>query len=94
MTTKHDHPRPCPADLRAAIDVTRSVLDGAGHAEGHQAATGRGICSACVAVAAASLGVALASTLVGDKAFTSEPVRQALLAAIDAAEAELGGASN
>ena len=89
-----DHPRPCPADLRAAIDVTRSVLDGAGHAEGHQAATGRGICPACVAVAAASLGVALASTLVGDTGLMSERVRLALLDAVDATEAELGAAPN
>ena len=89
-----DHPRPCPADLRAAIAVTRAVLDGGSHAEAHQAATGRGICPACTAVAAASLGVALASTLAGDKSFTSEPVRQALLDAIDAAEGELGGSAN
>jgi len=89
-----DHPRPCPADLRAAIHVTRAVLQGGGHAEAHAAATGRGICPACTAVAAASLGVALASTMAGDKSFTSEPVRQALLDAIDAAEGELGGSPN
>lgn len=93
MTTC-DHPRPCPADLRAAAAVTRAVLDAAGHAEAHAAATGHGICPACTAVAAASLGVALASTLAGDTAFTSEPVRLALLAAVDAAEGELGGAPN
>ena len=93
MTTC-DHPRPCPADLRAAAAVTRAVLDGGHHAEAHAAATGHGICPACVAVAAASLGITLASTVAGDKTLVSEPVRQALLAAVDAAQAELGAASN
>jgi hypothetical protein len=90
----HAHPRPCPADLRAAIDVTRAVLDGGGHAEAHAAATGRGICPACVAVAAASLGTAIVSTVRGDKTFTSEQSRQVMLAALDAAQAELGAAPN
>ena len=89
-----DHPRPCPADLRAAIHVTRAVLNASDHADAHQIVTGRGICPACTAVAAASLGVALASTMAGDKSFTSEPVRQALLDALDAAEGELGGSPN
>jgi hypothetical protein len=92
----HAHPRPCPADLRAAIAVTRVVLQegGSGHAEAHAAATGHGICPACTAVAAASLGITLASVMAGDKAFTSEPVRLRLLAAVDAAEQELGAAPN
>ena len=92
----HAHPRPCPADLLAALAVTRVVLQegGSGHAEAHAAATGHGICPACTAVAAASFGIALASTMAGDKTFTSEPVRLALLAEVDAAEQELGSASN
>jgi hypothetical protein len=87
-----DHDRPGIADMRAALLATRAILDRADDTA-HQAAEG-GSCPACTAVAAASLGITLASTLAGDTAFVSEPVRGALLAAVDAAERELGSAAN
>ena len=89
----HDHDRPGHRRHAGRLATTRAILNGASHATTHQAAEG-GSCPACTASAAASLGVALASTLAGDTGFTSEPVRQALLAALDAAEGELGGAPN
>ena len=48
-----DHPQPCTADLYAAAVLTRNVLAGASHAEGHALADGTyGTCTACIAVAA------------------------------------------
>ena len=95
MTTKpHDHdPRPDTADMRAALATTRAALNGADHGTTHQAAEG-GTCPVCVAVAGISFGITMASTVAGDPMFVSEPVRLALLAMVDAAEQELGGASN
>ena len=45
-------------------------------------------------MAGISYGITLASTMAGDTAFMSEPVRQALLAAVDATLAELDAAAN
>jgi hypothetical protein len=87
----HDH-RPGIADMKAALTVTRAVLGGADETA-HEAAGG-GSCPACVAVAAASYGITLASTMAADTGFVSEPVREALLAAVDATERELDSAPN
>lgn len=90
-----DHPQPCTADLYAAAVLTRNVLTGASHAEGHALADSTyGTCTACIAVAAAGLGTTLASAAAGDQSLMSEPVRLALLALVDAALAELKGAPN
>jgi hypothetical protein len=90
----HDHARPDLAAQQTALHVARAILDGADLKTAHEAATGGGSCPACVAVAGISFGITLASTLAGDKTFTSEPVRGALLAAVDAAERELRAAPN
>ena len=45
-------------------------------------------------VAGISYGITLASTVAGDTGFVSEPVRRALLAAVDATEAELRDSAN
>ena len=42
-----DHPRPCPADLRAAIHVTRSVLDGAATPKATRPPPGAGSARLC-----------------------------------------------
>ena len=92
MTTPHDHDRPDTADMRAALATTRAILNGADH-DAHQAAES-GSCAACTAMAGISYGTTLASTMAGDTGFMSEPVRLALLAAVDATEAELRGSAN
>lgn len=89
----HDHARPDLTDMRAVLVTARAILDGADHGTAHQAAE-TGACPACVAVAGISFGITLASTVGGDKAFVSEPLRRAMLAAVDAAQAELDGAQN
>ena len=90
----HDHARPGIADMKAALTVTRAVLDGADLKTAHEAAAGGGSCPACVAVAGISFGITLASTVAGDKAFVSEPLRLQLLAAVDAARRGLDTESN
>lgn len=88
----HDHARPDTADMRAVLATARAILDGADRTAAQ--AAGSGSCAVCVAVAGISFGITLASTVAGDKGFVSEPVRLALLAAVDATEAELGAAPN
>jgi hypothetical protein len=88
----HDHARPGLADMRAALATARAVLlgdDPAAHA-----AASAGSCPACTAMAGISFGITLGSIMAGDPAFVSEPVRGAMLAAVDAAEAELRAAPN
>lgn len=89
----HDHARPDLADMRAVLATARAILDGTDHGTAAQAAEG-GSCPACVAAAGISFGITLASTVAGDTAFVSEPVRARLLAAVDAAQAELDAAPN
>ena len=94
--------RPRPARHRRhegrARSSTRVILDGADLTTAHEAAEG-GSCPACVAVAGISFGITLASTVAGDTAFMTEPLRLALLAAVDADPArprqrvELAGAA-
>ena len=91
--TEHDHDRPGTADMRAALATTRAILDGASHDTTHRAAEG-GSCAACVAAAGISFGITMGSTLAGDTAFVSEPVRQAMLDMVGAAEDELRGSAN
>ena len=55
-----DHARPGLADMRAALLVTRAVLDSADDTAHQEAAEG-GSCPACVAMAAISYGTTLAS---------------------------------
>jgi hypothetical protein len=94
MTTAdlHEHARPGPADMRAALAAARAILlrdDQAAHD-----AASAGTCPACTVMAGISFGIMLASTALGDAAFVSEPARLACLAAVDAAEGELRAAPN
>jgi hypothetical protein len=91
-TAAHDHARPDTADMRAALVVARAILDGADDTA--RQAAGSGSCPACTAVAGISYGITMGSTLAGDTGFVSEPVRLAMLAMIDATEAELRGSAN
>jgi hypothetical protein len=88
----HDHARPDTADMRAALAAARAILTGDDQAA--HAAAGSGSCPQCTARAGISFGIALASTLAGDKPFVSEPTRRAMLAAVDAAQRELDAAPN
>ncbi len=90
---QHDHDRPGIADMKTALAVTRVILDSADLKTAHEAAA-RGSCPVCVAVAGISFGITLASTMAGDAAFTSEPVRLAMLDAVAAARRELDSGSN
>ena len=89
MATTH---RPDLAAQLAGIAVTRAILTGA-DADAHEAASAAP-CPACAAIAAASLVMAIASTLAGEQMFVSEELRRAMLAAVDAAGAELRSAGN
>lgn len=88
----HDHARPGLADMRPALLATRAILTGDDQAA-HQAAES-GSCPECVAMAGISYGTTLASTMAGDTGLMSEPVRQALLAAVGATLAELDASAN
>jgi hypothetical protein len=90
--TPHDHDRPGVADMRAALLVTRAILVGADDTA-HTAAGG-GSCPACTVMAGISYMITAYSTAAGDTAFVSEPVRQQLLAAVDATRRELDSGSN
>jgi hypothetical protein len=90
-TSPHEH-RPDLAAQRASLAVARAILDGADPAA--HAATADGACPACVALAGISFMATVVSTVLGDEAFLSERTRQVILAAIDAAEAELRGFPN
>jgi hypothetical protein len=92
MTGDHDH-RPDLADQRAALTACRALVTGA-DADAHEAADAGGSCAACVALAGISFMATVVSTVLGDEAFLSERTRQVILAAIDAAEAELRGFPN
>jgi|GEM_PF-3320131 len=92
--TPHDHDRPGIADMKAALDVTRVILDSADLKTAHEAVTESGSCPACVATSGISFGITLATTMAGDAAFTSEPVRLALLDAVAAARRDLDSGSN
>ena len=87
----HDH-RPGIADMRAALLATRAILDRADDTA-HEAAEG-GSCPACTTMAGISYGTTLASTMAGDTAFMSEPVRLQLLAMVDATLRDLDTGSN
>jgi hypothetical protein len=89
----HDHARPDVSAQRAALVVARAILTGA-DADAHAAADAGGSCPACVAMAGISFAFTAFSTLAGDEAFMSEPVRLQLLALVDAAERELRSAGN
>jgi hypothetical protein len=93
MTDQHDHGRPDTADMWAALHTVGAILDGADHADAHQAAEA-GSCPACTAAAGISFMITTASTLLGDTGFVSERTRRVLLAAVDAAERELREAGN
>jgi len=89
----HDHALPDLADQRAALAAARAILDGADHHTAHQAAQG-GSCPVCTAVAGISFLITAVSTMAGDKLFVSERTRRALLAAVQAAQADLDAAAN
>ena len=90
---QHDHDRPGIADMKTALAVTRVILDSADLKTAHEAAEG-GSCPVCVAVAGISYGITLASTVAGDEAFVNEPLRLALIAAVDATLRDLDSGSN
>ena len=92
MNDKHD--RPDTDAMKTALGLARVILDSADLNTAHEAAEAGTSCPACVAVAAMSYGITLASTMAGDQGFTSEPVRLALLDAVDATEAGLRSAPN
>ena len=75
--------------MRAALHVTRVVLDSADLKTAHDSRRRGRICPACIATAGISYGITLASAIAGDPMFVSEPRAPRLLAAVDAAEAEL-----
>ncbi len=89
----HDHARPDVSAQRAALVVARAILTGA-DADAHAAADAGGSCPACVALAGISFAFTVTSTLAGDKAFMSERVRRAILAAVNTAQAELDAFQN
>ena len=88
-----DHARPGAAEQRAALAMARAILGGADPAAVRQAAGDRA-CPACTTVAGISLGVNLAAMLAGLKLGPSPELARVMLAAVDAAEAELRGMSN
>ena len=93
MTTDpHDHARPGQADLRAVLNTARAILTGDDQAA-HQAAAA-GTCPACTTVAATSFGFSLAATLAGEQLGVSRQLAAAMLAAVQAAQAELDAAPN
>ena len=92
MTDDHDHARPGRADQLAALATLRAVLTG--DDPGAHDAAASGACPACTAIAVASFAAAHLSTLAGDTVLVGEPTRYVMLAAVDAAEAELRAAFN
>jgi hypothetical protein len=87
MTSDHER-TPSRQDMLAALAIARAVVPGNGDA--HEAA---GDCPACTALAAASFGLSVCSTMAGEK-LVSERMIAAWLAAVDAAERELRSAGN
>lgn len=92
--TSHDHARPDLAAQKAVLAACRATLQDASPTAVHDVIDSSGACPVCVAVAGVSFGVAVASTLAGDELHVSGPVRLAILAAIDATEAELRAVGN
>jgi len=85
--------RPGLADQRAALATARLILADANPDVIHAAAAS-GTCPQCTALAGVSLGITLAATLAGEKLGVSPELARVMLAAVDAAEAELRGMSN
>jgi hypothetical protein len=87
----HDHTRPDRATQQTVLDIARAILvrnPPAAHRAISDAA-----CPSCVAIAATQLGFTLAVVFTGGT-FVSEPLRARLLAAINAAQAELDAFPN
>jgi hypothetical protein len=84
--------RPGLADHRAALAAARAILTGDDQAA--HAAAGSGSCPQCTALDGISLGMQLVSTLAGEKLGVSPELARVMLAAVEAAEAELRGMSN
>ena len=97
MTDDHDHARPDgeprPTSLAALGHPARRAGNRGDHPGAHDAAAS-GACPACTAIAVASFAAAHLSTLAGDTVLVGEPTRYVMLAAVDAAEAELRAAFN
>jgi hypothetical protein len=96
MTSLKDAPvdnhRPSPADMRAVLATARAILLAEDEAA-HDAASA-GTCAACTTMAAVSFGFALASTMAGEKTGVSPQLARVMLAAVNAAEAELRGSAS
>ncbi len=84
--------RPGRADQLAALTTLRAVLTG--DDPGAHDAAASGACPACTAIAVAAFAAAFQSTLAGDTVLVGEPTRRVMLAAVEAAEAELRAAWN
>ena len=87
----HDHARPDRAAQQSVLDIARAVLhrDMPGAHEAISAAA----CPSCVAIASLQLGFTLCSVFAGTP-FITEPLRIQLVAAVEAAQAELNAAPN
>lgn len=92
-TVSRDLPGPADDSQRAVLAACRAILTGAGPDAIHDAA-GSASCDVCSVVSAAQWSIALAAQLAGDGPFPSGRLRRVLLAAVEAAERELGAAPN
>jgi hypothetical protein len=91
-STAHEH-RPGPAAQRATIAIARATLTGNTDAAVEAAATVP--CPVCLALTVTHYWIAVTAIIDGNRTgLVTEQVRGKLLAAADAAEAELGAAPN
>ena len=88
-----DHARPDLSAQLAALATVRLILTGASPDVVHAAAASAP-CPVCTALAGVSFVINLAATLAGEKLGVSPELVRVMLAAVDAAEAELRGMSN
>jgi hypothetical protein len=93
MNTPHDHARPGPDDMLAALAAARAVVGGDDRAAHEYASAGT--CPACVAVAGTSLGIKLVFDLAADGAHVPAPVvRLGILDALNTIESQLRAEGN
>jgi hypothetical protein len=78
--------------MRAALATARAILTGDDPAAHQTAASGA--CTACTTVAALSFGFNLTATLAGEQVGLSRQLASTMLAAVQAAEADLRAAGN
>jgi hypothetical protein len=88
------HDRPDLADLKASLELVRSILGGGNHETNHAAAMTPGACPACVAVAATAWVINFCAALTGSKTVVPPGLARAMLAAVEATERDLEAGSN